>query len=144
VLIDGVPVTRRGMDMPLVHGSVLQVGSAVLRLQLFAALSHTNRTFVPPQPLPGSFSDPMPQPVPPPVVYTPEVVNPQPAYCPPPVQAPYPEQSPAPYPEPRYPESFVPPVPPEQAAPVQEEAPGPAPAPRRRRRPEQWKEDWSE
>ena len=61
VLIDGVPVTRRGMDMPLIHGSVLQIGSAVLQLQLFAALSHTNRTFIPPQPAVGSFSDPMPQ-----------------------------------------------------------------------------------
>jgi len=52
--VDGVPVTRRNRDAntPLLHGSVLQVGSAVLKLQLFSALSHTNRTFVPPAPVP--------------------------------------------------------------------------------------------
>ena len=46
-LIDGIPVSRRGInaDTPLLHGSVLQVGCAVLRLQLFSALSHTNRPF---------------------------------------------------------------------------------------------------
>ena len=39
VLVDGVPVSRRGAyaDTPLLHGSVLQIGSAVLRLQLFSA-----------------------------------------------------------------------------------------------------------
>ena len=49
VLVDGVPVSRRsGAEAPpLVHGSCLQVGSALLRLQLFAALNHTNRAFAP-------------------------------------------------------------------------------------------------
>ena len=147
VLIDGVPVTRRGMDMPLVHGSVLQIGSAVLRLQLFAALSHTNRTFIPPQPVPGSFSDPIPQPVPVPFSYAPEPVNTQPVYCPPSAPAPYPQQAPVPYPEPYYQESSVPRVPAEQPVSAQSEPeaePRPASAPRRRRQPEQWKEDWSE
>ena len=36
-LIDGTPVTRRfgTQDKPLLHGSVLQVGTAALRLQLY-------------------------------------------------------------------------------------------------------------
>ena len=40
VQINGTPVTcrTRVSDVPLTHGSVLQVGSAVLRLHLFAAL----------------------------------------------------------------------------------------------------------
>ena len=136
VLIDGVPVTRRGIDMPLIHGSVLQIGSAVLRLQLFAALSHTNRTFIPPQPAVGSFSDPMPQPVP--VQYPQEAVNVQPVYCPSPCQEPAPLQGiaaqPLPvqsFPEQSFPEQPIPEAPPQEAAP-------------RRRRSERWKEDWSE
>ena len=148
-LIDGTPVTRRfgTQDKPLLHGSVLQVGTAALRLQLYAALSHTNRTFIPPQPVPGSFSDPMPQPVPVPFSYAPEPVNTQPVYCPPPAPAPYPQQAPVPYPEPYYQESSVPRVPAEQPVSAQSEPeaePRPASAPRRRRQPEQWKEDWSE
>ena len=65
-MIDSVPVSRRGInsDVPLLHGSVLQVGSAVLRLQLFAALSHTNQTFTPQVPSPsqgpGSWAPPYP------------------------------------------------------------------------------------
>ena len=49
VLIDGVPVNHRSAAEapPMIHGSVLQVGSAVLRLQLFAALDHTNRVIAP-------------------------------------------------------------------------------------------------
>ena len=139
VLIDGVPVTRRGMDMPLIHGSVLQIGSAVLQLQLFAALSHTNRTFIPPQPAVGSFSDPMPQPVPVPVQYPPEGTNVQPGFCPPPYQEPVPLQMPV---EQAFP---VQPLP-QQPVPVQlvQEVPLQAPAAPRRRRSETWKEDWSE
>ena len=40
VQINGTPVTcrTRVSDVPLTHGSVLQVGSAILRLHLFAAL----------------------------------------------------------------------------------------------------------
>ena len=43
VLINGIPVDCRtnAAEIPLVHGSVLQVGSAVLRLHLFAALDNT-------------------------------------------------------------------------------------------------------
>ena len=49
VLVDGVPVSRRGAyaDAPLRHGSLLQIGSAVLRLQVFAALSDTGHAFAP-------------------------------------------------------------------------------------------------
>lgn len=45
--VDGVSlVTADRSEMPImVHGSCLQVGSAVLRLQLLAALEHTNRPF---------------------------------------------------------------------------------------------------
>ena len=45
--VDSVPLlTAEKTDMPvMVHGSCLQVGSAVLRLQLLAALEHTNRPF---------------------------------------------------------------------------------------------------
>ena len=136
---DGVPVTRRGMDMPLVHGSVLQIGSAVLRLQLFAALSHTNRTFIPPQPAVGSFSDPMPQPVSVPMQYPQEPMNVQPAFCPPSWQEPVPLQMPIEQPVPVQP---VPQQVPEQQ-PVQE-VPPQAPAAPRRKRADRWKEDWSE
>lgn len=43
VLIDGTPVSCRngGVSVPMIHGSVLQVGEGVLRLHLFAALDHT-------------------------------------------------------------------------------------------------------
>ncbi|QUC68321.1 FHA domain-containing protein [Aristaeella hokkaidonensis] len=139
VLIDGVPVTRRGMDMPLVHGSVLQIGSAVLRLQLFAALSHTNRTFIPPQPAVVSFSDPMPQPVQVPMQYPQEPMNVQPAFYPPSWQEPGPLQMPVEQPVPVQP---VPQQVPEQQ-PVQE-VPPQAPAAPRRKRADRWKEDWSE
>ena len=139
VLIDGVPVTRRGMDKPLVHGSVLQIGSAVLRLQLFAALSHTNRTFIPPQPAVGSFSDPMPQPVQVPMQYPQEPMNVQPAFYPPSWQEPVPLQMPVEQPVPVQP---VPQQVPEQQ-PVQE-VPPQAPAAPRRKRADRWKEDWSE
>jgi len=45
--VDGVSlITAEKTDMPvMVHGSCLQVGSAVLRLQLLSALEHTNRPF---------------------------------------------------------------------------------------------------
>ena len=125
--------------MPLVHGSVLQIGSAVLRLQLFAALSHTNRTFIPPQPAVGSFSDPMPQPVPVPMQYPQEPMNVQPAFCPPSWQEPVPLQMPVEQPVPVQP---VPQQAPEQQ-PVQE-VPPQAPAAPRRKRADRWKEDWSE
>ena len=136
-LVDGVPVSRRGAwaDAPLIHGSVLQVGDAVLRLQLFSALSHTNRSFAAYTPVsapnPGAWTPPAQ--VPPaaaqawqaPPVPVPPVQDPPAAYRPAPGQySPVPEQ-----------------VPP---APVQpEQAPQAAPAPRRSRA-DRWKEDWSE
>ena len=42
-LINGMPVTcrTRPADVPLTHGSILQVGTAMLRLHLFAALDNT-------------------------------------------------------------------------------------------------------
>ncbi len=45
--VDGVSlITAEKSEMPvMVHGSCLQVGSAVLRLQLLSALEHTNRPF---------------------------------------------------------------------------------------------------
>lgn len=45
--INGIPVTCRtdAKEIPLLHGSVLQVGSAVLRLHLFAALDNTTAPF---------------------------------------------------------------------------------------------------
>ena len=43
VQVNGIPVTcrTRPADVPLTHGGVLQVGSALLRLHLFAALDRT-------------------------------------------------------------------------------------------------------
>lgn len=50
-LVDGYNVTCRtdASDFPLRHGSILQVGSAVLRLHLFAALDNTIISGAPPQ-----------------------------------------------------------------------------------------------
>ena len=125
VLIDGVPVSRRGAyaDTPLLHGSVLQIGSAVLRLQLFSALSHTNRPFVPQTPVPGSGSAQWFPPVPP---------------VQPPVQDPY-TSAPA-YPAP--PQSPAADTPGPDRLPV-DPARQPQPEPRRKRA-DRWKEDWSE
>ena len=152
-LVDGVPVSRRGSgtDAPLLHGSVLQVGSAVLRLQLFSALSHTNRTFIPPAPAsqPGEASWQMPGP---PAQFPSAAAQPRPSAsfgpCPP-----YPEQPVYPYP----PEPPVRPLPQEQPLPGQmteeqapsvpeQAAPEPVrnPASPRPRRADRWKEDWSE
>ena len=74
VLINGMPVTCRtdASAVPMSHGSVLQVGSAVLRLHLFAALDHLplQRQDLPPAELvQPSFRD-MP--------VQPEVYSPQP------------------------------------------------------------------
>ena len=130
VLIDGIPVSRRGAyaDTPLLHGSVLQIGSAVLRLQLFSALSHTNRPFVPQTPVPGSGSAQWFPPVPP---------------VQPPVQDPYTSA-------PAYPAPPVPPPLQSSAAdssvpdqPSRDPARQPQSEPRRKRA-DRWKEDWSE
>ena len=57
VQINGIPVTcrTRTTDVPLTHGSVLQVGSAILRLHLFAALDNTAAAMHPPQAEPPVF-----------------------------------------------------------------------------------------
>ena len=70
VQINGTPVTcrTRVSDVPLTHGSVLQVGSAVLRLHLFAALDSTIVSVQSPQQNPAlqvTVPDCMPVPVPP-------------------------------------------------------------------------------
>ncbi len=134
VLIDGVPVSRRGIwaDAPLTHGSVLQVGTAVLRLQLFSALSHTNRAITPYTPV----SAPNNAACPPPAQFPPAAA--QPWQAPPvparqvPDQVPVSGQYPQPWPDPCQPVPAQPEQPP-QASPV--------PRPRRADR---WKEDWSE
>ena len=140
IVVDGVLVDRREAadGVPLLHGSVLQVGSAVLRLQLFAALSHTNRTFspaVPMQPASPAAAAWTPQP-------QPQPMQPQPAQ---------PQPMPVSYPPSCFPAPPAPPGPqqdfilPEDA--VRAAAADPEPplqeAPRRKRA-DRWKEDWSE
>lgn len=132
VLVDGVPVSRHDAsgDTPMLHGSVLQVGSALLRLQLFSALSHTNRAFEPRSPVPGAE----------PETWMPPVQQP--------VQNPYAAAQPVQMPQDQV---FVP-VPPVPGQPASNDLP-PAPAlpvqpqqaqPARVRRADRWKEDWSE
>ncbi len=136
-LVDGVPVSRRGInaDTPLLHGSVLQVGSAVLRLQLFSALSHTNRTFTPQVPAPSRVPDAWSPPYPPPAQVPAAAQTWQPL---------------PPYPVPPYPEQQLPPQPvPMQDHPVQDAPPEQVQPPQtaesgRRRRSDRWREDWSE
>ena len=136
VLIDGVPVSRRGAyaDTPLLHGSVLQIGSAVLRLQLFSALSHTNRPFVPQTPVPGSGSAQWFPPVPPVQLPVQDPYTSAPAYPAPPVQ----NGTPVPAP----PQSPAADTPGPDRLPV-DPARQPQPEPRRKRA-DRWKEDWSE
>ena len=136
-LIDGVPVSRRGAwaDAPLAHGSVLQVGDAVLRLQLFSALSHTNRSFTPYTPVsaPNAGGWAIPPQVPPAAAR---------AWQAPPAPVPplqdlsaVPPSVPGPY---QSDPGQVPPVA-EQPGQVPRESPVP-----RRNRADRWKEDWSE
>lgn len=58
--VDGISLITAGKaGMPvMVHGSCLQVGSAVLRLQLLSALEHTNRPFLGNVPPPDSIDPP--------------------------------------------------------------------------------------
>ena len=151
-LVDGMPVSRGGAyaGAPMRHGSVLQVGDAVLRLQLFSALSDTNRSFTPQAPaaVPGQDPSLLPPQQP---VYGP-CTAPQPLPWPGPrdqgmIPAPpvppadgYPQEQP-------FPEQF----PPDQPAAVpepgeQEGRPDPEgrQLPPRRKRADRWKEDWSE
>ena len=137
VLIDGVLVSRRGAyaDTPLLHGSVLQIGSAVLRLQLFSALSHTNRPFVPQAPVTDSGS----------LQWFPPVSQP----IQPPVQDP--SASGSAFPAPSVQNGFAGPLPPQYSStdmPVSVQSSSdltqqPQPEPRRKRA-DRWKEDWSE
>ena len=137
VLVDGVPVSRRGAyaDTPLLHGSVLQIGSAVLRLQLFSALSHTNRPFTPQGPVSGPESaqwlPPVQQPLQPPVQ---DPYTSVPTWQMPPVQG-----NPSGPLQPQYPASDAPvPVqPPQDLSQQSQQEP-------RRKRADRWKEDWSE
>ena len=138
VLVDGVPVSRRGAfaDAPLLHGSTLQVGSAVLRLQLFSALSYTNRPYVPQSSVP--VQDPGAWTVP----------------SQPPAQVPYAAVQPwqvQQEPVQIAPEQFMGqplPVQTPQDSPRQpagsQDALSPQPAAQRRKRADRWKEDWSE
>lgn len=137
VLVDGVPVSRRGAyaDTPLLHGSVLQIGSAVLRLQLFSALSHTNRPFTPQASVSGPESaqwvPPVQQPMQPPVQ---DPYTSVPTWQMPPVQG----NPSGPLP-PQYPASDAP----VSVQPPQDLSQQPQPEPRRKRA-DRWKEDWSE
>lgn len=67
VLINGMPVTCRtdASSIPMIHGSVLQVGSAFLRLHLFAALD--NMSPVQSESAPAMEQEPCSSPIPAPV-----------------------------------------------------------------------------
>ena len=133
VLVDGVPVSRRGAyaDAPLLHGSTLQVGSALLRLQLFSALSHTNRPFAAQAPYSGPESG----------LWVPPVQQPaQEPYAPLPTFQARPDI----YPVPGQPlPTAVHQVPQEQLQYDHMQPSQPQPA-RRSSRADRWKEDWSE
>ncbi len=140
-LADGIPVSRRGInaDTPLLHGSVLQIGSAVLRLQLYSALSHTNRTFLSqvPSPVQGydagspAFPAPVQMPAPAASSFTASSVSAQPVS----------DQSACPQ---SLPEPYLPASEQYQSVPDQSGMPPQAEPVQRRRRADRWKEDWSE
>lgn len=128
VQVNGIPVTcrTRAADVPLTHGGILQVGSATLRLHLFAALDNTAAfaaAAVPPEvpavmPVPGF----VPYPAQPEEFYSPVPVPPAS------VQAvPDPVIQPADIPQ----------------APAGDPVPPPAPS-ERPRRSDRWKEDLGE
>ena len=136
VLVDGTPVDRRSASegVPLLHGSVLQVGTGVLRLQVFTALTPANQAFsqaVPPAPPVQETAFRMPpqgtvqyrDPVPP-------------AWQAPPVPVVPSEMQ----------QSPVPPVPVNAAppAPLPQNPEMPPEKPARPKRADRWKEDWSE
>ena len=164
VRIDGIPVESAAdaVAMPLMHGSSLQVGSAVLRLRLFAALDHT--------PHPAEAASPqIPYPYPDEPGYAfsepsavPPAVPDQPAYS---SQNSYPTQTAAPIqvPDNAPLQDVMPPLSPGTPPAPSPENPGSHPAPElsgsssvsgmpagpgrppaRRRRADRWKEDWSE
>ena len=142
VQINGIPVTcrTRAEDVPLTHGAVLQVGSALLRLHLFAALDSTVSAFrplpeeIPPAPGPAAAFVPVPAPSP---GFVPPVSAGQPAAVPEPAQAFSPcEASPA-APEPAQPVQSVQSFPPAESG-------TPPEMPARIRRSDRWKEDLGE
>ena len=143
VLVDGVRVSRVGAwaDKPMIHDSVIQVGSAVLRLQLFSALSHTNRVFTPQAPGSATEADSVsfaPQPLPPAQIPPAAVQSWQAGSYPVQPIPPVPSFQQQPVPDQPVPDMSVS----DQSAQVQQEQT--QHAMRRRSHPDRWKEDWSE
>ena len=131
-LVNGVPVTCKSSRTPepLVHGSVLQIGSAVLRLHLFSALDNTT---APVQPYTPELTAPV-QPVPaagsmPPASYMVSSA----------MDAPFPVQAPVPAPSDPAPHNDEFPVSSASGSPA-----GSDPAVTRPRRSDRWKEDLGE
>lgn len=124
-LVNGMPVTcrTRAADIPLTHGSVLQVGTAMLRLHLFAALDSTP---VAVQPAPAEIQAPAPVSSFVPFPGTPVDTMPPQQACP----------------SPELPDFMVPPsaLPPRAEAPAAPEKAGSD----RPRRSDRWKEDLGE
>ena len=146
--VDGVSlITAERSEMPvMIHGSCLQAGSVVLRLQLLSALEHTNRAFAVPAPqLDYNGQTAAQQPLPyasfPQGAEYPPPANPVPA-CPP---EPWPQGVPDMMPSAGIPAAEQPAVPyDDNDEPVPgDQQPDRQPAPRRRRA-DRWKEDFSE
>lgn len=149
MLIDGVLAegASDALSMPLVHGSTLQVGSAVLRLQVFAALDNMPRRDDPAGFYPQAYQPPAP---PAPYPLPPDAAASGTYFPQAPAQAPVPYPPPA---SPVSPEPFLPSEAPSSPQPDGNMPPSPVPgtsdparpsAPPRRRRADRWKEDWSE
>ena len=127
VQVNGVPVTcrTRAADVPLTHGGILQVGSATLRLHLFAALDNT-----------ASSAAPVPTEIP--------AVMPAPGFVP------YPAQPGEPYSPVSVPPASVQAVPdpviqsPDVPQTPAEDPLPPPPSSDRPRRSDRWKEDLGE
>lgn len=126
--VDGIPLESRADSRryPMHHGSVLQVGEALLQLGVFAGLDvkHADGAWedapaddtadMPPQPPYPQYAPPQgdyPQDMPPQPPYQPFPPQQTPPYPQPPYQQPpYPQQ---PYPQPPYPQQpYQPPYPP--------------------------------
>ena len=135
-LVNGIPVSRRRnqADTPMLHGSVLQIGSAVLQLQLFSALSNTNRTFTPQVPAPSQVPGPWAPPYPAPVQDPSAAVQ---------NWGPQPDPGSSVPEQPLPPQAYFPQEQPDQLVPVQEQEQQVPERPRRSRA-DRWKEDWSE
>ena len=126
VMVNGVPVTcrTRAANVPLTHGGILQVGSATLRLHLFAALDNTP---APAAPVPAETPAAMPV-----SGFVPYPVQPGESYPPLPV----PPVSGQAVPDPVIPPTDAPHLPDEDPVPTAEAA--------RPRRSDRWKEDLGE